>query len=125
MPEFILNPLSQRLVCLFENVNFRDFLKLLAPFSQKATMEEKLKFMFSVYDVDGDGYISRDDMAHVLQQRAGASMSDAEVEEIISRVMEESGSKDGRISFENYSRAFNDVTNFSMDTDIPSDDDIL
>ena len=68
IPEFSLNPLAQRLVSIFENVNFKDFLNLLSAFSPKATKEEKLKFMFNFHDVDGDGYISRLDLEHVTRQ---------------------------------------------------------
>ena len=68
IPEFSLNPLAHRLVSVFENVNFKDFLQLLSAFSAKASKEEKLKFMFNFHDVDGDGYISRLDLEHILQQ---------------------------------------------------------
>lgn len=55
IPELSINPVAQRLVRLFECVNFRDFAKLLAAFSARASREDKLAFMFSMYDVDGDG----------------------------------------------------------------------
>lgn len=68
IPEFKLNPLAQRLVTIFENVNFKDFLHLLSAFSPKAAKEDKLKFMFNFHDVDGDGYISRLDLEHIMRQ---------------------------------------------------------
>lgn len=36
-------------------MNFLDFVKLLAPFTSRASLEDKLNFLFMVYDVDGDG----------------------------------------------------------------------
>jgi hypothetical protein len=42
-------------VRLFESVNFLDFAQLLAAFSDRASYEDKVKFIFWVYDVDGDG----------------------------------------------------------------------
>jgi serine/threonine-protein phosphatase 2B regulatory subunit len=42
-------------VRLFESVNFMDFARFLAAFSDRASYEEKVKFIFWVYDVDGDG----------------------------------------------------------------------
>eukprot|EP00201_Polytomella_parva_P009700 CAMPEP_0175059698 /NCGR_PEP_ID=MMETSP0052_2-20121109/12578_1 /TAXON_ID=51329 ORGANISM="Polytomella parva, Strain SAG 63-3" /NCGR_SAMPLE_ID=MMETSP0052_2 /ASSEMBLY_ACC=CAM_ASM_000194 /LENGTH=99 /DNA_ID=CAMNT_0016325279 /DNA_START=284 /DNA_END=583 /DNA_ORIENTATION=- len=58
-------------------------------FSGKASRDEKLAFMFSVYDVDGDGILSRDDLLIMLRQLAGSSMSDAELDEVIDRVLKE------------------------------------
>ena len=42
-------------VRLFESVNFMEFARMLAAFSSRASTDEKLNFMFTVYDVDGDG----------------------------------------------------------------------
>lgn len=42
-------------VRLFESVNFLDFARLLAAFSDRCSYEEKVRFIFKVYDVDGDG----------------------------------------------------------------------
>lgn len=39
----------------FESVNFVDFARLLAAFSDRAPYDEKVKFIFKAYDVDGDG----------------------------------------------------------------------
>jgi hypothetical protein len=39
----------------FESVNFLEFVKLLAPFSGRVSADDKLNFLFTVYDVDGDG----------------------------------------------------------------------
>jgi hypothetical protein len=39
----------------FESVNFLDFARLLAAFSDRASYDEKVRFIFRVYDVDGDG----------------------------------------------------------------------
>merc|ERR1712224_349943 len=93
IPEFSLNPLAQRLVSVFENVNFKDFLDLLSAFSAKASKEEKLRFMFNFHDVDGDGYISRLDLEHIMRQRVGASVDRSDMDRIITRVLEESGTK--------------------------------
>lgn len=46
---------AQRVVRVFESVNFKDYVRLLAPFSQRASRDTKLAAMFNMYDVDGDG----------------------------------------------------------------------
>lgn len=48
IPELSINPLAQRLVRHFESVNFKEFVKLLAPFSSRATRDMKLASMFRV-----------------------------------------------------------------------------
>lgn len=40
---------------MFESVNFKEFVKLLSAFSERASNDDRLNLMFSVYDVDGDG----------------------------------------------------------------------
>jgi hypothetical protein len=40
---------------MFESVNFKEFLRLLAPFSARAPRGVKLSAMFAAYDVDADG----------------------------------------------------------------------
>ena len=42
IPELSINPLSTRIVRLFENVNFKEFCKNLAPFSPKASKDSKV-----------------------------------------------------------------------------------
>lgn len=124
IPEFSLNPLAQRLVSVFENVNFKDFLQILSAFSPKATKEEKLRFMFNFHDVDGDGYISRLDLEHLVRQRVGASLDESEMDRLLTRVMEESGSKQERLNFETFCACFLEEGDFSLDVDIPSDDEL-
>lgn len=53
IPELSINPLAKRLAYFFESINFKEFLGLLAAFSCKASRDDKLRFMFNVFDVDG------------------------------------------------------------------------
>ncbi|QDZ21176.1 subunit B of calcineurin [Chloropicon primus] len=124
IPEFSLNPLAQRLVSIFENVNFKDFLHILSAFSPKASMEEKLQFLFNFHDVDGDGYVSRLDLEHVVRQRVGASLSESQMDQLLTRVMEESGSKQERLDFKAFCKCFQEDEDFSLGVDIPSDDEL-
>lgn len=55
IPELSINPIAQRLVRLFHCVNFKEFVKLLSSFSDRATRDQKIESIFYVYDVDGDG----------------------------------------------------------------------
>ncbi len=82
-------------MALFENTNFQDFVRKVSLFSDKAPFEEKLRFMFTVWDVDGDGRISQEDLEHVLRQRAGSSLSEGELRAVAQRVLREAGVEAG------------------------------
>ncbi|KAK9828732.1 hypothetical protein WJX72_001762 [[Myrmecia] bisecta] len=57
IPELSINPLARRLERLFESVNFKEFVAFLSAFSGRASADDKAKFLFTVYDVDGDGLV--------------------------------------------------------------------
>lgn len=40
---------------MFESVNFKEYIRLLAPFSVRAPREAKVGAMFAAYDIDQDG----------------------------------------------------------------------
>ena len=47
---------------------------LLAAFSSRATVDDKVHLIFTVYDSDGDGLVSADDMELMLRQLAGSAL---------------------------------------------------
>jgi serine/threonine-protein phosphatase 2B regulatory subunit len=48
--------------------------KILAPFSNRATKEDRIAFIFRIYDVDGDGIVSPDDLELMVRMLAGKSL---------------------------------------------------
>jgi calcineurin B family protein 1 len=99
IPELAINPLAPRIINLFytldrrdddpeqsatETINFRQFVKTLARFqpvrhSKQNTLnsrEQKLKFAFNMYDLDGDDMISRSELLSVLHMMVGANISE-------------------------------------------------
>lgn len=121
IPELSINPLAKRLSFLFESINFREFLGLLAPFSRAASRDDKLRCMFSVYDVDGDGAISEEDMEIVLRQLAGSSLSDAELKSIIAKVMRSGAASERGLTFPEY-RAALEGLEVDLHVDTPVED---
>lgn len=60
---------------LFENCNFKDFVRLLSAFSPRASRAEQLRFLFDLYDVDGDAAVSRADLLTIMRNRAGSALT--------------------------------------------------
>ena len=47
---------------------------LLGAFSKRASRDDRLRLIFTVYDMDGDGCVSSEDMGLMLRQLAGRSL---------------------------------------------------
>uniref|UniRef100_A0A915EL06 EF-hand domain-containing protein n=1 Tax=Ditylenchus dipsaci TaxID=166011 RepID=A0A915EL06_9BILA len=77
--------------------------------------EEKLKFAFSMYDLNKNGYITRDEFKFILNMMVGSNITpDQSVghndtfcfDSIADRTITEADAdKDGRISFEEFCKA--------------------
>jgi len=76
VPEFAVNPLCQRLLKMLEGLNFKEFIALLSAFNARATKDNKLKFIFRVYDTDGNGKVTSSDMLQVLRDLPGNFLTD-------------------------------------------------
>ncbi|KAI7980949.1 hypothetical protein ACSBR2_042667 [Camellia fascicularis] len=91
VPEFSMNPLSQRLIKMVDGLNFKDFVAFLSAFSAKASVPERVKLIFKVYDSDGNGKVTFNDILEVLQDLTGSFISDEQREEVLCQVLKEAG----------------------------------
>ena len=91
IPELSINPLAKRLAFFYDGINFREFVKLLAPCSPNASREEKVRLLFAIWDVDGDGFVSRGDMELIIRQAGGTTLSDEEIAVVVGKVMAKAG----------------------------------
>lgn len=131
IPELAINPLGDRIVHAFfrdghsnangiselENrdrdvVNFCDFVRVLAHFrpikknvekNKLNSRQEKLKFAFRMYDLDGDDKISKEELLAVLTMMVGANISEEQLMSIAERTIHEADEdKDTLISFDEF-----------------------
>jgi len=61
----------ERMFILFDRdrdglISFGDYLSGLSVLCARGTLEEKVRFAFEIYDIDGDGKISREDLSAML-----------------------------------------------------------
>lgn len=64
-------------------------MRLLASFSDRATREEKLRFMFMIYDVDRDDRISRQDLETILRHLVGSALTEEQIGELVQKAFAE------------------------------------
>lgn len=88
IPELSINPLKKRIAYFCDGINFKEFVRILAPYSPRATRHEKVKAMFAVWDVNGDGRVCREDVELVMREAAGGHLRDGEVSRLVERTME-------------------------------------
>lgn len=56
-----------------------------------------------MYDVDGDGYITSEDMGHTLRMLMGRALSDLQLGQIVdSTIQQHDLDGDGRLSFQEF-----------------------
>ncbi|KAI5660459.1 hypothetical protein M9H77_29252 [Catharanthus roseus] len=121
VPEFAMNPLSQRLLKMVDGLNFKDFVAFLSAFSAKANMTHKIELIFKVYDSDSNGKVSFKDMIEVLQDLSGSFMTDKQREEVLSQVLHEAGySKESALLLDDFIKIFDHV-DLKMEVEVPVD----
>ena len=63
---------------------------------------------FRMYDLDGDGYVSPDELAHTLKTLMGRALSDSQLEQIVeSTILQHDTDGDGRLSFPEFTSLLN------------------
>lgn len=120
VPEFALNPLAQRLLRLLEGVNFKDFVVFLSAFSSQATFEDKANLIFKVYDLDGNGKVSREDIVAVLRDLSGSFLTEDQRQQAVTGAFDEAGfSQDSALTFPDFCKVLGN--SLKMEVEIPLD----
>lgn len=125
IPELSINPLAKRLALLHDGINFREFVEALAPYSPAAPRAAKLRHLFAVWDADGDGALSAEDVELTLRQLGGSALGDGEVRALVARVFEAAGAAgqtDKGLTFRQFERALEGAP-VKLAVDVPAGDD--
>lgn len=123
------NPLVQRVIEIFDEdqngvVDFKEFVLGLAQICVGNTMinpedlddisdddtsteplTKKLEFMFRIYDLDRDGFISNEELYNVLKMMTGDNLTDLQLHQIVNRtILYLDKDADGKISLEEFTQ---------------------
>eukprot|EP01116_Phalansterium_solitarium_P018225 TRINITY_DN4757_c0_g1_i2.p1 TRINITY_DN4757_c0_g1~~TRINITY_DN4757_c0_g1_i2.p1 ORF type:complete len:223 (-),score=69.65 TRINITY_DN4757_c0_g1_i2:236-829(-) len=119
IPELAMNPLCKRVVAVFQSaahedqLNFKQFLVALSVFSPLANPADKMRFLFKVYDLKGDGRIDREEVRAVLDMMVARHITPDQLDLIVDRTMADADEDDdGFLSPEEFTRAVAD-SNFA------------
>ncbi|GBO11872.1 Calcium and integrin-binding protein 1, partial [Araneus ventricosus] len=99
------NPFADRICEIFSSESdglwsFEDFLDMVSVFSPATPPEKKAEYAFCIYDFDGDGFLSKEDIAKLITAlTAGEILTDDDIQVVVERTMEEADiDKDGMLS---------------------------
>ncbi|XP_048228408.1 calcineurin subunit B-like [Ricinus communis] len=121
VPEFAVNPLAQRLFRMIDGLNFKEFVAFLSVFSPRATLHQKIEFIFKVYDSDGNGKVAFNDMLDVLHDLTGHFISEQQREQVLIHVLEEAGyTKDSLLVFSDFVKILGN-SGLKMEVEVPVD----
>ncbi|XVE63492.1 hypothetical protein DITRI_Ditri07aG0024600 [Diplodiscus trichospermus] len=121
VPEFAVTPLSQRLLRMLDGLNFKEFVAFLSAFSPRASLQYKIEFIFKVYDSDGNGKVTFNDMLDVLHDLTGQFISEQQREQVLTQVLEEAGyNKESLLVMSDFARILGS-SGLKMEVEVPVD----
>jgi len=113
--ELANNPLVKRVIAVLDknkdgSISFLEFVQGLNSLSAGSTNEEKLRFAFQIYDINGDGFISNGELFQVLKMMVGDNLNDVQLQQLVDRtIIKADTDKDGKISFDEFAEMVKDL----------------
>jgi serine/threonine-protein phosphatase 2B regulatory subunit len=93
-----------------ERINFRSFVSGLSLFSENTRPEVKCRAVFKLFDADGDGVLSRDDLRQLATLMVGRTVSPSALDALVEKTMVEADRDgDGQISFGDFEQSLGAV----------------
>ncbi|CDW71952.1 calcineurin subunit b [Stylonychia lemnae] len=94
-------------------IDFKEFVRALSVFNKQeqnasaSSEDEKIRFLFNVYDIDGDGLISQDELKVVLKQLVANSLTDTQLQQIVEKtILDLDQDGDGKLQFSEFKKIF-------------------
>ncbi|KAM7036929.1 calaxin [Melospiza melodia melodia] len=93
-------------------ITVEEWVEGLAPLL-RGTLEEKMKYCFAIYDLNGDGYISKKEMFEMLKHSLLIQPGDEEPDEVVKDLVDIAlkkmdSDRDGKLSFTDFEKAVRD-----------------
>ncbi len=101
----------KRVFCIFDknhdnSISFVEFIQGLSKLSEHSNDEAKLKFVFKIYDIDEDGFISNGDLFKILKIMIGNNLTNIQLQQLVDRtIIQTDFDQDGMISYEDFKRS--------------------
>lgn len=111
LPELSMNSLRNRVLSQFkllqkDNINFTEFVTAIAPFGQKATLDQKIRNFFQVFDENDDGFISEEELTKTLLTLGGSHLDSEEVKKMAKKIIAEYDQDlDGKLNFNEFKKS--------------------
>ncbi|KAA0198831.1 hypothetical protein HAZT_HAZT007498 [Hyalella azteca] len=105
LPGLDNNPLLHRIVDVLDTdgdgeIDIAEFIAGIPKLSMKGDTNSQLQFLFRIYDMDNDGFISSGELFQVLRMM-DERWSDVQLQQMVDRTIVQHGT-DGRISFDQF-----------------------
>ena len=92
------------------SISFLEFVQGLNSLSAGSSQEEKLRFAFQIYDINGDGYISNGELFTVLKMMVGNNLNDVQLQQLVDRtIIKAYNDHDWKISFDEFTEMVKDL----------------
>ncbi|KAF5197350.1 calcineurin subunit B, partial [Thalictrum thalictroides] len=110
-----------RLLRFLDGLNFKEFVAFLSAFSSRATIQQKIEFIFKVYDLNCNGKVTFNDMLDVLRDLTGSFISEQQRQQVLTHVLEEAGySKDSLLVMGDFIKILGS-SDLKMEVEVPVD----
>ncbi|RZC72074.1 hypothetical protein C5167_035236 [Papaver somniferum] len=121
IPEFAVNPLSQRLLKIINGLNFKEFVSFLSTFSSGSTQEHKIEFIFKIYDLNCNGKVTFNDIMNILRDLTGTYISEQQRQQVLTQLLKEAGyTEDSVFVLEDFVKILSS-SGLKMEVEVPVD----